>query len=146
MNKLPNIHPGVILKEEFLDAFGISAYKLAKEIKIPQNVEGELFHIAMEALNNTLKHAKASEIVLSLQSDEKFFVLKIEDNGRGFNPELTKKKGGVGISSMTERAKKIGGSLSIQSEDGVGTIITIRVPLETEPNSSKLNPKENIDG
>jgi addiction module HigA family antidote len=36
MERLPNIHPGEILKEEFLDPFGISAYKLSKEIKIPQ--------------------------------------------------------------------------------------------------------------
>ncbi len=37
MERLPNIHPGEILKEEFLDPFGISAYKLSKEIKIPQS-------------------------------------------------------------------------------------------------------------
>ena len=103
---------------------------LPRRLIYPQNIEEELFHISMEALNNILKHAGASEVVLSLDIENEIFILKIEDNGRGFDPELVKDQGGIGISSMIERAEKIGGSLTLHSEPDAGTILSVRVPLD----------------
>lgn len=116
-----------------------------EEIEIPSNFEEELFHLSMEALNNSLKHAGASEVTLSLYTDNGTLILGIEDNGRGFDPKLTTSQGGMGLSSMAERAEKIGGSLSIKSEAELGTIITVSVPLKRETKSSNLNPEENHD-
>ena len=74
MNKLPNIHPGVILKEEFLDAFGISAYKLAKEIKIPQTrlsqiLKGKRRITADTALRLSIYFGNSPQFWLGLQDD-----------------------------------------------------------------------------
>jgi signal transduction histidine kinase len=96
---------------------------------LPYDLEEELFYLSMEALNNTLKHAGASEVVLSLDLEEGILTMKVEDNGRGFNPEVAKNQGGIGISSMIERAEKIGGSLEIQSEPDAGTVLSVRIPL-----------------
>ncbi len=98
-------------------------------IDLPPNLDEELFHICMEALNNALKHAKASEVVVSLHTDENALFLTIEDNGRGFDPAIAGSQGGMGLSSMTERVEKIRGTLSIQSGIGTGTEISVMVPL-----------------
>ena len=113
------------------------------EIELQQTLEEELFRISMEALNNALKHANASEVGLSLQTDESNLYLTIEDKGRGFDPELVKGQGGMGISSMTERAEKIGGSLSIQSKIGAGTTIRVGVPLSANQPPTADDLEEN---
>lgn len=111
------------------------------KINLQQSLEGELFHISMEALNNALKHAKASETVLSLKTEQDSLFLTIKDDGRGFDPDLASSQGGMGIASMTERVEKIGGSLSIQSEIGGGTKISVRVPLHASFKTAD-NPEE----
>ncbi|TMI85727.1 MAG: sensor histidine kinase, partial [Bacteroidetes bacterium] len=95
-----------------------------------------LFRIFQEALNNTLKHAKATEIIINLDYSEGAFILEMRDNGIGF--DLAKKQqsatsySGVGLKSMFNRAKLIGAHISINSEYGKGTIILIKLPLQNE--------------
>lgn len=101
-------------------------------ITVSPKIEEELYHISMEALNNALKHAKASEVVLSLHTNGESLHLTIEDNGKGFDPEIARKTGGLGLSNMLERAKKFDGTLKIDSEAGCGTCIQISVPLHTK--------------
>lgn len=108
----------------------------AQQIDLPQKIEEEIFYLSMEALNNALKHAGASEVVLSLDSEQDSLTLKVEDNGRGFDPELASSQGGIGISSMIERAEKIGGSFSIQSETDAGTVVSVKIPLGADHASS----------
>lgn len=99
-------------------------------------LEEELFHISIESLNNTLKHAKASEVFLSLKMGRDSLILTVKDNGRGFNPELASSQGGMGLLSITERVEKIGGSLNFQSKPGTGTTVSVRVPLNPDLKSS----------
>jgi len=110
------------------------------EIEIPPSFEEELFHISMEALNNSLKHAKASEVILNLNSDKDFLILVIEDDGLGFDQKLARSQGGMGLASISERVENIKGSLTILSESGSGTKIIVRVPIEdtSQPSSSTL--------
>ena len=95
-----------------------------------------LFRIFQEAVNNILKHSKATEMVVNLDYQETLFSLEIRDNGTGFN--VTQKKqstasaSGVGLKSMFNRAKLIGADLSMTSEPGKGTTILIELPLEQE--------------
>jgi nitrate/nitrite-specific signal transduction histidine kinase len=116
---------------------------VAQEMNLPHEVEEEIFHLAIEALNNALKHAGASEVLLSLDSKEGFLTLKVEDNGRGFDPELANNQGGIGISSMIERAEKLGGSLTILSEPNAGTEVSVKIPLGAErtPITDELEEK-----
>jgi len=77
------------------------------DLKIPPELEVELLHISQEALNNALKHSKASEVVLSLRADEDYLILEVKDNGRGFDQELARSKGGMGLTNMSERWRKL---------------------------------------
>jgi signal transduction histidine kinase len=106
-----------------------------EELEIPAELEVELLHISQEALNNALKHSKASEVVLSLRVDEDNLRLEVVDNGQGFDLELARGKGGLGLTNMSERVEKIGGKLTIQSVPNSGTTIRILVPIVSPKDS-----------
>jgi len=116
---------------------GIQARVLVDgEIELEADLEEELYRIAQEALNNALKHAVASEVVLTVQVTEESVVLEVADDGRGFDLADMQDIGGLGLISMQERADKIGGQLTIHSALGEGTRVQITVPLarpETKP-------------
>ncbi|PWH13902.1 MAG: hypothetical protein DDG60_09330 [Anaerolineae bacterium] len=90
---------------------------------LPDNVKIALYRIAQEALNNVIKHARATQINLALQMDEDGTKLEIRDNGCGFNPQMTVGDH-LGLSIMRERAEEIGATLNIHSTPGRGTCIT----------------------
>ena len=80
----------------------------------------------IEALNNGLKHSGADTIDVDIRSSEDGLRLIIQDNGRGFNYDATHLSG-IGLSSMKERVKKLGGLLSIESTPGKGTRIIVKL-------------------
>jgi PAS domain S-box-containing protein len=92
-----------------------------------RNISVNLYRIAQEAVNNILKHAEASHIVIGLRRRDNVLVLYIRDDGTGFQP--SKKRRGVGIHLMTYRADVVDGKLSIETQPGRGTTITCNVPL-----------------
>ncbi len=92
---------------------------------LPSKMEEQLFHIAQEALNNSLRHAKATSLIICIQVKKDYLVLKIEDDGCGFDP--TSNSAGMGLHTIQERAQLIGGQLSIMSTPQRGTIVEIRV-------------------
>jgi signal transduction histidine kinase len=98
-------------------------------INLPATVETELFRVALEALNNTLKHAMATEVVVALRVEYGRVELEVVDNGRGFEPDALSDSGGLGLLSMRERAEKLGGSLMVIASPGKGTRIRIRIGL-----------------
>jgi two-component system, NarL family, sensor kinase len=95
-----------------------------------------LFRMFQEAMNNILKHAKATEVDVHLQYLENIFVLEIKDDGVGFDvaekKEFASSGSGVGLRSLFNRASIIGADISINSEPGNGTSILIELPLEEE--------------
>jgi PAS domain S-box-containing protein len=96
-------------------------------IDLLPDVEEALYHITQEALNNTLKHAAAKEVLVSLeQSDEGRVTLTIQDDGTGFDLDTAVTAGGLGLTSMQERAAMIGGEVTIQSDIGQGTTVVVR--------------------
>ncbi len=101
-------------------------YKL-EEIKLTKAEEDHLFRIAQEALSNTLRHAKASEVELLLVERDDYAILRIQDNGRGFNSE-SEKSTSYGLKNIAERAVEIGCQYKIVSVPGEGTIVEIKVP------------------
>jgi signal transduction histidine kinase len=92
-------------------------------IELPARMEEELYRIAEEALNNALKHAAATAVTMHLCHEGESVVLEISDNGRGFDPEVALRGGGMGLINMRERAQQIGGSLTIVSAPGQGTTV-----------------------
>jgi signal transduction histidine kinase len=93
-----------------------------------------LFRIFQENINNILKHSKATRVdVLVSVSENCRFQMLIRDNGVGFNVAEKRDKAlsssGVGLKSMVNRAKLIGGEISFQSSPGSGTTVTVSLPL-----------------
>jgi signal transduction histidine kinase len=114
----------------------VQFHKKGMEIEFNEQTSIFLFRIFQEALNNILKHAKATEVAVDLDYEENLFSLEMRDNGIGFN--VTEKQqsatsfSGVGLKSMFNRAKLIGADISMTSEPGKGTVILIELPLQQE--------------
>ena len=107
---------------------GVNARLIADAIvQFPHPVEEGLYRIAQEALNNVLKHAAATNVVVRLATDNGKTVLEIEDDGRGFESGSAGSRGGMGLSNMRERARRLGGALAVQSTPGQGTIVRATV-------------------
>ena len=103
------------------------------ERSFPDEIQVLLFRIAQEAMSNIRRHAKASEAEVKLESDHDSIRMTISDNGKGFTPpaqanELAR-SGRLGIVGMSERARLLGGSLTIQSESHNGTKVFAEVPV-----------------
>jgi signal transduction histidine kinase len=104
------------------------------ELQAPDRVCREVFQIYREALNNIKKHAKASHVVVKLSQDESRLVLMVDDNGEGFSfagrftgDELDRLR--LGPISIKERARTVGGVLTVESNPGHGARLTVEVPL-----------------
>ena len=94
----------------------------------PEEIKLCIFRVSQECLNNIAKHAHASSVKVVLECTRKEFRLKIRDNGKGFVPsEAT--RGGLGLTSMTERVLSVRGSLTITSSPGAGAEISVVIPL-----------------
>lgn len=94
-------------------------------------IKQSLYRIAQEALHNTVKHARASKVILRLIRQDNDILLEIHDNGKGFDPARSF-PGHLGLRSMHERAAKVDGTLTIDSDPGRGTCIAVRVPISIE--------------
>lgn len=86
-----------------------------------------LYRIAQEALRNMIKHSKASRAVVGFKANEEGAYLKVTDDGIGF--DVTKLSEGLGLVSMRERLRIIGGSLEIRSRPNCGTTIVAHIPV-----------------
>jgi signal transduction histidine kinase len=105
---------------------------------IPENVSEDislcLYRVAQESLQNIWKHAESNRVNVTVKSTEEEIQLLIEDFGKGFDVESTKGKGGLGLISMAERVRLVGGSFSLQTKSGDGTLVEIHIPLRrSEP-------------
>jgi len=87
----------------------------------------QLYLITQEALNNAQKHAEATRVEVLLESLEDSTVLKITDDGCGFDQDAAEDCGGMGLSNMKERAEKIGADFRIESEQGKGTAVAVTI-------------------
>jgi len=102
--------------------------------QLPLLVQEELYHIALEALNNALKHAHARQVRVGLRFDQDAVYLQVSDDGAGFALESAQEGGGLGLPGMRERAERIGADLCIESALGQGTQVMVQAPysLKTE--------------
>jgi signal transduction histidine kinase len=106
----------------------------ASDVHLETKTEGTLFNIIQEALNNALKHAKATHIYVRLRREGRNLVTEVQDDGAGFDMQAVlrsyEKRGSFGLLNIDERARLVGGSAEIQSAPGSGTTVTIIVPIE----------------
>ena len=139
------------LRPSDLDEFGLAAasrnfckelqsrtklevkYNIARiDQRLAPTLELNLFRILQEAVNNIEKHAHAREVRLRIAFHGDSIVLKIQDDGRGFDSKRGKagkgKWRGIGLTNMRERAEFLGGTCTVESAPKRGTTITVRVP------------------
>lgn len=132
--------------EEF--GFGTAVYALAEEMaaqsdlkikvrdklnqEVPLDLALVLYRIVQEGLTNVLRHAQAKQAQIDLLQEGNLIQLKIEDDGRGFDPAEIHPSPGrrhLGLISMNERAELIGGHMELYSAPGEGTAIKVLVPM-----------------
>ncbi|MDP2688391.1 MAG: sensor histidine kinase [Aequorivita sp.] len=92
-------------------------------------IENVLYRTLQEIVNNTLKHADASELFVQITQDEKEVNLIAEDNGKGFNYEMVKNNSGMGLANITSGIENLNGTIFIDAKAGRGAIISIIIPL-----------------
>jgi signal transduction histidine kinase len=100
---------------------------LGEEPEVPLATKETLYRVAQEAIHNTIKHAHASRIDLSLRATSRGIRLEVGDNGGGFDA-TAEFPGHLGIRSMRERAAAAGGTFGVESSPGGGTRLEIEIP------------------
>jgi signal transduction histidine kinase len=113
---------------------------LAVTARLPSSAAGDklldreraliLFRVAQEAVRNVTKHAGATQVEIGVDLAKDALTLSIVDNGRGFDTEDPQRTSGLGLISMSERARLADGALSLFSKPGSGTTIRVTVPLK----------------
>jgi len=94
--------------------------------RLPEAVEAAALRIAQEAIQNARRHARCAELTIELHRDDGWLTLAVADDGVGFAP--SREHGGLGLSSMRERARLLGGRCTVTSEPGRGTRLDVRLP------------------
>jgi PAS domain S-box-containing protein len=142
------------LRPPGLDAFGLNValeglcYDFGARTQLPVTYRGlelpelptavalSMYRLVQEALTNIAKHADARQAQVELTRDDGYLCVDVVDDGKGFVPETEaedpRRRGGIGLVSMRERAELLGGTLQIETSPGQGTRLTARIPLEQE--------------
>lgn len=101
-------------------------------------VEVAVFRIIQEALNNIKKHSRATRASIKMYIKDDSLIVRIVDNGIGFDKEKVEEQkraniheGGFGIYGMKQRAELLKGKLTIQSQEGKGTVVSLQIPIDT---------------
>lgn len=93
------------------------------------NININIYRVIQELINNTIKHANASEILVQLSKDENILHITVEDNGKGFDVNAIKSFKGAGWTNIQNRINYLKGKLNIDSNSQEGTSVTIEIPL-----------------
>jgi signal transduction histidine kinase len=108
-------------------------------LDLPDAIEEALYRIAQEALNNALQHASPSSVIVSVQvtgePPEQQVILDVSDDGAGFDMSALGGQGGIGLASMKERTKKLGGNFIVHSSPGEGTQVKATIGFQSTTDS-----------
>ena len=99
-----------------------------------------VFRIVQEALTNIARHAQASRADITVACSDREILLRISDNGIGFDLTSPRKAGSYGLIGLRERAYLLGGTFEIDAAPGSGTTVEARIPLETSPDEREPRP------
>jgi ligand-binding sensor domain-containing protein/signal transduction histidine kinase len=108
-------------------AFTFQGASAEADLKLEPDLRREVFLIFKESVNNIARHSKGTEAHIRFGVEQGWLTLQVTDNGQGF--EGPPRKEGQGLVSMPARARKLGGELTVRSEPGAGTCVTLTVPL-----------------
>jgi signal transduction histidine kinase len=98
---------------------------------LPSNMEDALYHIALEALNNIVKHSQSTQAHIKFSSKDGYIEMEVFDSGKGFDTDRYQE--GLGLRNMRERGEMLGGEVEIASTPGKGTHVRVRVKHPSIP-------------
>lgn len=101
-----------------------------EDLSVPEAIEQDLYYVLREGLMNISRHSQASRADVVLRKSKTKLEGYLSDDGVGFEPAKGREDGRLGLTSMQERIKKLGGELNIQSSPGEGTRISFVLPVE----------------
>ncbi len=106
--------------------FEFRAPETDQDLKLGANIRRDVFLIFKEAVNNAARHSDCERVDIDLSLDRSWLLLKVSDNGRGF--DVSEPREGEGLVSMRRRAIGLGGELSVRSLADEGTEIVLKIP------------------
>ncbi|MEA2509016.1 MAG: hypothetical protein QOG21_1098 [Actinomycetota bacterium] len=129
------IYPPLLADQGLLAALEAQARKASVPVEVrgentaryPQEIEAAAYFCCLEALQNVVKHAHASEVTIELFANDGALVFSVEDDGSGF--DANKVAGGSGLQNMSDRVEALDGTLSVTSSAGSGTTVSGTVPV-----------------
>ena len=104
---------------------------------LSKDEEISCYRIIQESANNIVKHAEATKAYVEIWREHGGLRITVRDNGRGLDGSAVRQGRGLGLTSITERLRMLGGSLSIDSAPGQGTALNIQVPLSGAPSGQE---------
>ena len=141
-----DLHPDVLKHAGLVDALRSHCREFAKQHSIDVIVEADgdlaipdlttslcLYRVVQEALRNIAKHADARQVHVTMRRIEEGVQLAVTDDGNGFNLAKAREQGGLGLRSIEERIRLVGGRLSIDTAPRMGTTITVWVRVLASP-------------
>ncbi|MFD9625281.1 sensor histidine kinase [Peribacillus muralis] len=116
------------LLEELAQKVTMDIHWKMEPVTLDKGIEDHLFRILQESISNTLRHAKASSLEVLMIVRDGLIILRITDDGVGFNAENSK-TGSYGLQNMHERAVELGGTMQLVSVPNKGTKLEVKIPL-----------------
>jgi signal transduction histidine kinase len=113
-------HTGIVVRSELL-----------LDGPLPAAVSENLYRVLQEALTNVARHARAAEVFVTLKADKIHAMLAVRDEGAGFNPDALDGTR-FGLVGMRERAELLGGTFDLRSQPGVGTAVSVAIPIRSQ--------------
>jgi signal transduction histidine kinase len=136
------IMPNMLIKNSLSDALRdliskTNSPKLQIDLKMEglkndlnQNIQVVMYRVIQECINNTIKHAKANRVEISLIQSNTMIKAIFKDDGVGFNPlKISSKNDGLGLDNIKSRIDMLKGDLKIKSAEGQGTSIVMKIPI-----------------
>jgi signal transduction histidine kinase len=112
--------------------FGVPVeYRVSgRPFDLDQSTAHELLMVVREALHNAIRHGQPNKVHVDISFEKRDFRVQVRDDGCGFDPEVVSSQpnGHYGLVGIRERAKRIGGVLTLNSGSGLGTELTLSVP------------------
>jgi signal transduction histidine kinase len=99
-------------------------------ISLSEQKAVNLYRIVQEVIHNTLKHARANQLLIDLYTEKNKLVLKTQDNGIGFNQDTLSENTGLGLRSLLSRIEIMNGTMYLDTQRGAGTSFTFEIPFE----------------
>lgn len=125
---VPTLRKYLQTTEDYNHGIQMTFINLGEEKRLPSDMEVALFRLVQESIQNALKHAEPKSIQVKLSMTKEMVIVMVRDDGIGFDSDV-QKAGSFGLMGMKERVELLEGEMTIDSHQGIGTLVSVKVPL-----------------